>query len=892
MLLPDHLADLQRSGLTDATIDAAGFYSVAGGDEIARLLNRDRVGANFPPCLVMPFRNAAGTMNGYARLRPSRPIGDGQKYLSPTGSKSRAFFPLRTCEAIATPGVPLGIAEGEKKALAADQCGLPCIGLSGIFNWQVAGTKPDRDLIPDLASIGWNRPVWIGFDFDARRNPNVNQAAAELARVLSEAGADVTIIDLPAGPRDADGRPTKMAVDDYLVAFGEQSLRSLIAQQIAPPAEPVDLANWRCDMMTARVLSLQFPAVYLDRSETGSGKTYADLAAMERVDKSLIVLPTHNLCRELEATCESRGIAAVAYPQLTDETCENYIVAERAIKSGLSPSQAVCPTCPFRDGCEYQSLLAVAEESRHKIVTHTRGSMTFANLVAHGPQFISIHEDAADFLRPALEVDRISDAMMKVCEAALYDVRERQLFSTSLNTADEHFYYRMLDWVERLQKILDTATETAAIEAGAFKVDPPRNCDGHLLKIMEQIEKWPAGETVRLVKALAAGEIAELAVVVDTIKTDGGKEKLLRRVVAVQQTDLPRNAAVWLADATADRDDVEILADRIGNVFNATPGGRLQRQHAIVQVPGDVTKATSTKQILAMLRGLLTQLPYDRIGVITHRRHVTAVRGTKRTGEKLEPGFQERIVRVEHFRGGDSRGSNEWLEDCDCLIVLGTPRVPPAAVRDRLTRLGMLKAAARLEDTTEWTRDYWSGFTADGRRRTVRTLAYRDHDWHRSYRAIVAAELTQAAGRGRACNDDGIPVVVVSTESLGYPLIENQPLSDSENSVIEAMKKISVSGQSATAEHKNKTAISDEENFLLSGQTPNIYYLAVTPLSGKKISSGAISEFLGKDRHWIMKVLKGLAERGLVEKIGERGGWKLKRVEMFDLYTNKSRSYQ
>lgn len=77
-------------------------------------------------------------------------------------------------------------------------------------------------MIADLADISWKgRTVWIGFDFDRYRNPGVNLAAAELARVIADLGANVTILKLPPGPRGADGLPSKMAVDDFVVRYGE-----------------------------------------------------------------------------------------------------------------------------------------------------------------------------------------------------------------------------------------------------------------------------------------------------------------------------------------------------------------------------------------------------------------------------------------------------------------------------------------------------------------------------------------------------------------------------------------------------------------------------------------------------------------------------------------------
>ena len=74
--------------------------------------------------------------------------------------------------------------------------------------------------------------------------------------------------------------------------------------------------------------------------------------------------------------------------------------------------------------------------------------------------------------------------------------------------------------------------------------------------------------------------------------------------------------------------------------------------------------------------------------------------------------------------------------------------------------------------------------------KVVRCAGYRDHDWHRAYRAIVASELIQAIGRGRAILDTGIPVLVLSNEPLGLPLIDGdfEPLTDSEAEPLSELK--------------------------------------------------------------------------------------------------------
>jgi integrase len=75
-LAPDHLADLRRSGLTDATIRAAGLYTERDPQRVSALLGWDRPATALGPCLVFPYAHPDGSRNGYARLKPSRPRTD------------------------------------------------------------------------------------------------------------------------------------------------------------------------------------------------------------------------------------------------------------------------------------------------------------------------------------------------------------------------------------------------------------------------------------------------------------------------------------------------------------------------------------------------------------------------------------------------------------------------------------------------------------------------------------------------------------------------------------------------------------------------------------------------------------------------------------------------
>ena len=60
------------------------------------------------------------------------------KYLQPRGSGARLFFTRPTLGESLEGTAPLWLVEGEKKALAVAQLGLPAVGFCGIEGWHAA----------------------------------------------------------------------------------------------------------------------------------------------------------------------------------------------------------------------------------------------------------------------------------------------------------------------------------------------------------------------------------------------------------------------------------------------------------------------------------------------------------------------------------------------------------------------------------------------------------------------------------------------------------------------------------------------------------------------------------------------------------------------------------
>src|SRR6266542_3698487 len=151
------LEDLRRSGLTDATIIAAGLYTPPPGD-LQRLLSA-RLVDKVRHVLVFPYDGASNGIpmrraDEFVRCKLFPPVADGQghtiRYYQRAGTPPRLYVPVPARAALADPTVPLLITEGEKKALKANQEGLASVAVGGLWNWQTSG-RP----LADFDRIDW-----------------------------------------------------------------------------------------------------------------------------------------------------------------------------------------------------------------------------------------------------------------------------------------------------------------------------------------------------------------------------------------------------------------------------------------------------------------------------------------------------------------------------------------------------------------------------------------------------------------------------------------------------------------------------------------------------------------------------------------------------------------
>jgi len=345
-------------------------------------------------------------------------------------------------------------------------------------------------------------------------------------------------------------------------------------------------------------------------------------------------------------------------------------------------------------------------------------------------------------------------------------------------------------------------------------------------------------------------------------------------IVAVWKTPLPAGREIWLEDGSVDPDDIRDALHPLG-VINTTPSGIPRRQKLVVQIRRMIRNGTKPSVVRRIIRSVLARIPDDaKVGVIANRKHVAAI-------NRLRREFPNQIERISYFRSGEDTGSNGWL-DCNVLLIVGTPFVPPRAIQKELIRRGNLDAANR---DGRWGDRYWYGQSLSGEQRLVRSRGYCDEDWHQAYRAVVRSKLIQAVERSRSYLPTGVPLsFVFSTEPLALPLADTTPwqgITRKESRLFKALcVAAETAGLSLWGSEKDGDSASarvcidnriQEVADILAAAFGRKFSATETPERG--IRTVELAKQIGLSERTVREQVRGLAKKGFAQRIGQRKGW-------------------
>jgi len=731
---------------------------------------------------------------------------------------------------------PLLLVEGGSDTAAVLTMGLPAIGRPS----NMGGVAYLAELLD-----GFNRDIIVIGEHDEKpdgRCPGRDGAISTATRLSKSLHRTIAWSMPPDGEKDSRSWLNHNGCDS------QRFIAGLDLQVIEPPKvyipsvddRPViSLEQYRLQLVNIHVESLEEPGVYLLTAPTGSGKSFANKPAIRQVSRSLVILPVHDNCRELERELRDEGLNAKAYPERTEDNCHYVEECKRAESLGLAAQATVCQRCIHSQRCKASGYLAdiiEANDADIAIATRKRAAMRGLSALSKDREFVAVHEDAVDLLRPTetIAFKNDEDKDLAVIESLLLEkLNGRFLNRIDDNSDAQHVWLNhLLTCVENLRRQYRNTDSTCSMDLEPGIPKPP----GTDMLLYQLLSGTVRSKALRVVIALATGELDSLNMVVNDFKGTGGDRQTWKTILAVWSNQPREGTTTWFEDATAKVERLNQLID--APVVDRTPAGRLERLHKAVQVPQDVKITTRGKTVRGLIRGVLADHPdAQRVGIICHQEHKPEL-------DKLSPEFRDRIVMVEHYRSGQDRSSNAWIELCDLLIVAGTPRIPPAAVREYLCQIGEIDAAA-IEP--EWGELPWQATTEAGETAVVPCPGYQDERWRRAHDELVRSAIVQAVGRGRGFQADGIPVVVLSNAECGLLLSDSPlvPVNDQDSNLLDQLTKL--------------TRANSNNNLLEKAQA---------------ISTLELSIAAGISRDHAGRRLSGLEKRGLVQRIGERGGWK------------------
>jgi hypothetical protein len=217
-LLPEHIADLKRSGLTDDTISKMDVSSIGADDLDSRFKF-----AGVQSALRFEYLQLNG-FSPFYRLKffppMSRDNGKVQKYYQPGETGCRLYIPEPIIDSFRDKNCSLILTEGEKKSWSGVQAGLPAVAIGGIYNFN---DKETDWLIPELDEVlGPGRIVTYVPDSDVWVDPKKLESVFRLGSKIELRTGKFYVVKLPVG---AGGSTT--GLDDFLSAYGIEEFEKL-----------------------------------------------------------------------------------------------------------------------------------------------------------------------------------------------------------------------------------------------------------------------------------------------------------------------------------------------------------------------------------------------------------------------------------------------------------------------------------------------------------------------------------------------------------------------------------------------------------------------------------------------------------------------------------------
>jgi len=521
------------------------------------------------------------------------------------------------------------------------------------------------------------------------------------------------------------------------------------------------------------------PEAMLLPAPPGVGKTHAVIDALKQTgSRCIYAAPTHELCEEVVARCQAKGIRTHYWrPGPTEEDeCPHLPLVEFYRENGYIIRLGPCRTCSRQAVCTYREVFTskANEYAQALVVTtwHLRRSDFWQINATENRPLVVLDEDACEALAAPVEItfqalSRFVAALQSVrdlCGNILVDDRKSEM--------DAWLIRRLMKPVRggEAELALTDILRRVCLELMNKCAAADNGCWHEALKLHDSLHVYDR-DLLRDEKLFESLLAAAYAVVLDKVELPNIFEplrRLAREATPIHATrrgiqwpevaSVPVSRRIVMLDATAEPKVVEGVLGRAVQV-PAIP--RIEQQATIYQVMDHLFTRSGTRR----------DAGGDENFIRTFSRHVCQ----KHAGGKIlavtfmeqEEALQEYLesihpnVTVRHYgalRGLDSFGSH------DVGIIIGRP-MPNEA------RLALLAVSAFgmevLGDRRQPPSLAWRilDHTVGRSRWRSRIQQYADPRWQAVWRHVVTGELLQAVGRLRPLSN-GASIYILTCEPL------------------------------------------------------------------------------------------------------------------------------
>ena len=571
-------------------------------------------------------------------------------------------------------------------------------------------------------------------------------------------------------------------------------------------------------------------------------------------ESSLTICQSRAQCGQALEAMLAQGLDAAVYPSrvrveskvdrneiVEIGNCKNMREVEKAEGMGLPAMGAVCVLCPYNAGCSYLEELDRVRKTAHVVMTASRAIYTDLEGECDKKDVVFVvNGRAMDVLKPIISIDLSIDEVCGSLEVIVEAARECTQARLKYGEYEESLFFRS---ILELARVLGLGV--ARGDPGPVSIEangsPPKGWASAIKDALGRIRAIPDDHLKSLVSICtlhALGKLDKPPLVLPfgdrvTIIARLPTRILSKPVLILDPTLKPR----YLEQAL----DVPVTA-----VDSSPP------PTTALQVAERITAQTRPEVVAKIIRGYLC-MGIRQLGVVYPEdchfeveRHMTP---------------EERTRAI--FAGWT--GAMTVFHNCDLIIVLGEPPVPPKAVVVRLCHTGQGESAVEEGD---WGPLPWVTGTGED----VDRNGYRNPAWREAHQAIQTGRLRQVLANipGR--------VILHSAEEMGLPLI--QPcirLNPEQARILETLdvqtrgkflNSINTNGFSASPESATKI----DSSSVPSPLKPYLLYLvALFSDARKEYTTKDLSAISGRSEATVRSHLKILEEVGWVSRKGKRG---------------------